>query len=71
MNELRISKVERRIEVGSPQTEDHKDKMETSESKQKTLFHDQSELRVKGDLHFILACNSLRLPLAKFYHQRS
>ena len=33
MNELRIVKVEKRIEVGSPQTTDHKDEMETPEGK--------------------------------------
>ena len=33
MNGLRISKVERRIEVGSPQSADHKEEMETPESK--------------------------------------
>ena len=33
MNELRISKVESSLEIGSPQTTDHKNEMETSESK--------------------------------------
>ena len=33
MNELRISKVERRIEVGTPQSADQKEEMETPESK--------------------------------------
>lgn len=33
MNELRISNLEKRVEVGSPQTTDHKDEMETPESK--------------------------------------
>ena len=33
MNDLRISKVERHIEVGTPQTTDHKEEMETPESK--------------------------------------
>ena len=32
MNELRIFKVERRIEIRSPQTTDHKNEMETPES---------------------------------------
>jgi len=40
MNELRISKVEIRVETDSLQTTDHKNKMETPESKYKmTLFH--------------------------------
>ncbi len=33
MNELRITNVERRLEIRSPQTTDHKDEMETPESK--------------------------------------
>ena len=33
MNELRISNLEKRIEVGSPQTTNHKHEMETPESK--------------------------------------
>ena len=33
MNELRIAKVEWRIEIGSPQTADPKDEMETPETK--------------------------------------
>ena len=33
MNELRISNLEKRIEVGSPQTTNHKHEMETQESK--------------------------------------
>ena len=33
MNELRISTVEKRTEIQSPQTTDHKNEMETSESK--------------------------------------
>ena len=33
MNELRISKLERRTEIRSPRTTNHKDEMETSESK--------------------------------------
>ena len=33
INELRISKVERRIEVGTPQSANHKEEMETPESK--------------------------------------
>ena len=33
MNELRISKVESFVEIGSPQTTDHKNGMETTESK--------------------------------------
>jgi hypothetical protein len=33
MNELRISRVESRIEIGSPQTTDHKSEMETPEGK--------------------------------------
>jgi len=40
MNELRISKVESRVETESPQTTDHKNEMETRESKYKmTLCH--------------------------------
>ena len=33
MNEMRISNVERRTEIRSPRTTDHKDKMGTSEGK--------------------------------------
>ena len=33
MNELRISNVEKCIEVGSPQSADHKEEMATSDSK--------------------------------------
>ncbi len=33
MNELRITNVERRIEIRSPQTTDHEDEIETPESK--------------------------------------
>ena len=33
MNELRISQVESLIEIGSPQTIEHKDEMDTPESK--------------------------------------
>jgi hypothetical protein len=33
MNELRISKVESRIKIGSPQTTDHKSEIETPKSK--------------------------------------
>ena len=40
MNELRISKVESRVETDSLQTTNHKNEMETRESKYKeTLFH--------------------------------
>jgi len=38
MNELRISKVESRVEAESLQTTDHKNKMETPESKYKMSF---------------------------------
>ena len=38
MNELRILKVESRMEIGSPQSTDHKNKTETLEGKKKTLF---------------------------------
>ena len=33
MNELRISKVESRVEIGSPRTREHKEEMKTPESK--------------------------------------
>jgi len=40
MNELRISKVESRVETDSLQTTEHKNEMETRESNyKKTLFH--------------------------------
>ena len=38
MSELRISNMESRIEIGSPQTTKQKNDMETPESKQKTLI---------------------------------
>ena len=38
MNELRVSEVESRSEIGSPQTTGHKNEMETPEGKWKTIL---------------------------------
>ena len=39
MNELRISKLESLIEIGSPQTTNQKNEMDTPESKKRTSFY--------------------------------
>ena len=70
MNELRISKVESRVETESLQTTNHKNKMETPESKYKlTLFHrcilQDSNREVFSNLTHAYAFHSLISEIAR------